>query len=80
MVKVKQLYVTITQDGDTYLIGSDVYPAFSKLLDRIDESYNEHNNEDIYYDEFNNLVEHFNVQRLEGKRHYIVLLEDVEDE
>ena len=78
MYKVKQLYVVFDDDGGhKYLIPKDEYGAFEKCLSRIEESYSEHKDEDIYYDELNDILDAFSDQRLEGELHYVVLDEHV---
>ena len=78
MYKVKQLYVVFDDDsGHKYLIAKDEYGAFEKCLSRIEESYSEHKDEDIYYDELNDILDAFSDQRLEGEEIYVVLDEHV---
>lgn len=77
MYKVKELYVPVEDDGDTYLVKESDYPAFSKCLDRIGDSYESHLDEDIYNDEFMYLLDTFGVGRLEGETHYVVLEKDL---
>ena len=76
MYKVKQMYVIFDDDGGhKYLIPKDEYGSFEKCLSRIEESYSEHKDEDIYYDELNDILDAFSDQRLEGERVYVVLSE-----
>lgn len=78
MYKVKQLYVVFDDDsGHKYLIPKDEYGAFEKCLSRIEESYSEHKDEDIYYDELNDILDALSDQRLEGERVYVVLPNDL---
>ena len=78
MYKVKQLYVVFDDDsGHKYLIPKDEYGAFEKCLSRIEESYSEHKDEDIYYDELNDILDTFADQRLEGEEVHVVLDEHV---
>ena len=78
MYKVKQLYVVFDDDdGHKYLIPKDEYGAFVKCLSRIEEAYSEHKDEDIYYDELNDILEAFSDQRLEGEEVFIVLPNDL---
>lgn len=78
MYKVKQLYVVFDDDGGhKYLIPKDEYGAFIKCLSRIEESYSEHKDEDIYYDELDDILDAFAYQRLEGERVYVVLSNDL---
>ena len=77
-MKVKQLYVDISDDdGHTYLIKKEDASAFEKALSRIEDSYSEHNDEDIYYEEFNDLIEYFEGKVLEGEQVFVVLPEDI---
>ena len=78
MYKVKQLYVVFDDDnGHKYLIAKDEYGAFEKCLSRIEESYSEHEDEDIYYDELNDILDAFADQRLKGGQVLVVLPEDI---
>ena len=78
MYKVKQLYVVFDDDsGRKYLIAKDEYGAFEKCLSRIEESYLEHKDEDIYYEELNDILDAFSDQRLEGEEVYVVLSDDL---
>ena len=78
MYKVKQMYVIFDDDGGhKYLIPKDEYGAFVKCLSRIEESFYEHKDEDIYYDELNQLLEYFSHARLEGEEVYVVLPNDL---
>ena len=78
MIKVKQLYVVFNDgEGHKYLIPKDEYGAFEKCLSRIEESYSEHKDEDIYYDELNDILDAFADQRLEGEEIYVVLSNDL---
>ena len=78
MYKVKQLYVEVLDDdGHTYLIKLEDIEAFEKCLSRIEESYSEHKDEDIYYDELNDILDAFSDQRLEGEEVYVVLPNDL---
>ena len=78
MYKVKELYIVFDDDsGHKYLIPKDEYGAFEKCLSRIEESYSEHKDEDIYYDELNDILDTFADQRLEGEEVHVVLDEHV---
>ena len=78
MYKVKQMYVIFDDDGGhKYLIPKDEYGTFDKCLSRIEESYSEHKDENIYYDELNDLLQAFSDGMLEGELHYVVLDEHV---
>ena len=78
MIKVKQLYVVFDDgDGHKYLIPKEDYSKFDKTYTRIEEAYSEHKDEDIYYDELNDILDAFSDQRLEGEEVYVVLPNDL---
>ena len=78
MYKVKQLYVVFDDDcGHKCLIPKDEYGAFEKYLSRTEESFDEHKDEDIYYEELNDILDTFANQRLEGEEIYVVLPNDL---
>ena len=78
MFKVKQLYVVFDDDsGRKYLIPKDEYGAFIKSLSRIEESFAEYKDVDVYYDELNDILDAFSDQRLEGEEVYVVLSNDL---
>ena len=76
--KVKQMYVIFDDDGGhKYLIPKDEYGTFDECLSRIEESYSEHKDEDIYYDELDDILDAFAYQRLEGEEVFVVLSNDL---
>lgn len=78
MFKVKQLYVVFDDgDGHNYLIPKEDYSKFDKAYTRIEDSYEEHKDEDVFYEESNDLLEAFSDGTLEGELHYVVLDEHV---
>ena len=78
MDKVKQLYVVFDDgDGHKYLIPKEDYSKFDKAYTRIEDSYEEHKDEDVFYEESNDLLEVFSDGRLEGELYYVVLSEDL---
>ena len=78
MYKVKQMYVIFDDDGGhKYLMPKFEYRHFEKALERIKESFDEHKDEDIYYDELNDILDAFADQRLEGEEVYVVLPNDL---
>lgn len=78
MHTVKQLYETFKDDsGHTYLVKKEYGRGFFKQLDNIEEAYSEHNDEDVYYEQFDDLLSYFNVERLEDDRYYVVKLNDI---
>ncbi|MBQ0114064.1 MAG: hypothetical protein KBT03_13120 [Bacteroidales bacterium] len=80
MYKVKNLYVVWEDDSShNHLIRKEDYKAFEKQLNRIEDSFNEHRDIDIYYEELDDLLGYFSKYRLEGELHYVVLEDDVVD-
>ena len=78
MYKTEKLYAIYDDDsGHRHLIQKEYYNAFEKALTRIEESYDEHGDEDIYYEELNDLLEYFSKHTLEGEPYYVVLPEDL---
>ena len=78
MYKVKQLYVVFDDgDGHKHLIPKFEYRHFEKALERIKDSFDEHKDEDIYYDELNDILDAFADQRLEGEEVFVVLSNDL---
>ena len=78
MYKTEKLYVIYEDDsGHRHLILKEYYNAFDKNLTRIEESYDEHGDEDIYYEELNDLLEYFSKHTLDGEPYYVVLPEDL---
>ena len=64
-------------NGHRYLIPKNEVNAFYNILDNLEESLDEHGDEDVYYDELNMTLEAYG--RLEGEDYYIVLVEDLEE-
>ena len=64
-------------NGHRYLIPKNEVNAFYNILDNLEESLDEHGDEDVYYDELNMALEAYG--RLEGEDYYIVLVEDLEE-
>ena len=80
MYKVKQLYVDVSDDdGHTYLIKLEDIEAFEKELSVLENklSFDLTYDEDDFYNDFENLVEHFNAKSLEGGRVFVVLPNDL---
>ena len=80
MYKVKQLYVDVSDnDGHTYLIKLEDIEAFEKKLKVLEDKlcFDFNYGKDDYCNDFENLVEHFNAESLEGERVYVVLSEDL---
>ena len=78
MYKVKQLYVVFDDgDGHKHLIPKFEYRHFEKALERIEDSFDGHKDEDIYYDKLNDILDAFADQRLEGEEIYVVLPNDL---
>ena len=80
MIKVKQLYVDVSDDyGHTYLIKREDIKSFEKELKVLEDKLNFDFNygKDDYYNDFQNLIEYFNAKSLEGEQVFVVLPEDV---
>ena len=78
MYKTEKLYVIYEDDsGNRHLIPKEYYNAFDKNLTRTEESYDEHGDEDIYYEQLNDLLEYFSKHTLEGEPYCVVLPEDL---
>lgn len=77
MSKLKLYHIYDDGDGHRYLIPKDEVNSFYNILDSLEESLDEHGDEDIYYDELNMALEVYD--RLEGEEHYIVLAKDLEE-
>ena len=82
MIKVKQLYVDVSDDdGHTYLIKREDIKSFEKGLKVLEDKLNFDFNygKDDYYNDFQNLIEYFNAKSLEGEQVFVVLPDDVVD-
>lgn len=80
MYKVKQLYIDVSDDsGHTWLIKKEDYPSFTcSLVDLENKLYHEDGyDEDDYWIDFENLIEHYQAKRLEGEEVYVVLPNDL---
>ena len=77
MQKIKLYHIYDDGDGHRYLVPKEEVNTFYNTLDTLEESLDEHGDEDIYYDELNMTLEAFD--RLEGEEHYIVLAKDLEE-
>ena len=69
--ELKLYHVYDDGDGHRYLIPKDEVNTFYNILDNLEESLDEHGDEDIYYDELNMTLEAYG--RLEGEDYYVVL-------
>lgn len=78
MSKELKLYRVFELDGDRHLIQKDSYNSFEKALTKVEESYDVHFDENVYYDELEELLDHFSNKRLEGENYYVILAEDLE--
>lgn len=72
-----KLYVPYDHEGDTYLIAKPDWDSFCGLIERIEDSYEEHNNYEIYQEELWDVLWNIPKGRLGGKFHYIVLEKDL---
>ena len=80
MIKVKQLYVDVSDDdGHTYLIKREDIKFFEKELKVLEDKLNFDFNygEDDFCNDFQNLIEYFNAKSLEGEQVFVVLPDDV---
>ena len=80
MIKVKQLYVGVSDDdGHTYLIKREDIKSFEKELKVLEDKLNFDfkYGEDDFCDDFQNLIEYFNAKSLEGEQVFVVLPDDV---
>ena len=80
MIKVKQLYVDVSDDdGHTYLIKREDIKSFEKELKVLEDKLNFDFNygKDDYYNDFQNLIEYFNAKSLECEEVFVVLPEDI---
>ena len=78
MIEAKQLYVVFDDGcGHKHLIPKCEYRHFEKALERIDDSFDEHNDDEIYYEELNKILEYFYNGTLEGEEVFVVLPQDV---
>ena len=80
MIKVKQLYVDVSDDsGHTYLIKPEYIESFEKELRVLEDKLNFDFNygKDGYCNDFENLLEYFNAKSLEGGIVFVVLPDDV---
>ena len=74
--ELKLYHVYDDGNGHRYLIPKNEVNAFYNILDNLEESLDEHGDEDVHYDELNMTLEAYG--RLEGEDYYIVLVEDLE--
>ncbi len=65
--------------GHLHLIPKDSCKSFNKAVTRVDESFEEHEDEDIYYEELDDLLSHFSKGCLEGEEYFVVLASDLEE-
>lgn len=78
MNSVLKLYHIYEDDsGHRYLIPKDEVVTFYNILDDLEESLDEHVDENVYYDEMNMTLEVY--CRLEGEDYYVILAEDLEE-
>lgn len=79
MNKELPLYHIYEDDsGHRYLIPKESQSSFSKALTRVEDSFNEHKDEDVYYEELDDLLSYFSKGCLEGEEYYVVLASDLE--
>ena len=73
--ELKLYYVYDDVDRHRYLIPKDEVNSFYDILDSLQESFDKHGDEDIYYDELNMPLEAYD--RLKGEYYYVVLAKDL---
>ena len=66
--------------GHRHLIPKESQSSFSKALTRVEESFEEHKDEDVYYEELDDLLSYFSKGCLEGEEYYVVLASDLKGE
>ena len=74
--ELKLYHVYYDGYGHRYLIPKEEVNTFYDILDSLDESFDEHGDEVIYFDELNMTLEVYD--RLEGEDYYVVLVSDLE--
>ena len=79
LVSDLKMYYVFELDGDKHLIQKDFYNSFSKAVARVVESYEEHEYEDVYYEELDDLLSHFSKGCLEGEEYFVVLASDLKE-
>lgn len=72
-----KLYTVFELDGDKHLIPKYLRAGFEKALSKVEESYDTHFDEDVYYEELDDLLSYFSKGCLEGEEHYVVLSSDL---
>ena len=75
--EIKLYHIYDDGDGHRYLIPKEGVNAFYNILDTLEEALDVHGDEDIYYEELNDLLEYFSKHTLEGEPYYVVLPEDL---
>ena len=73
-------YIYEDDSGHRYLIPKGSQPSFSKALTRVEDSFYEHKDEDVYYEELDDLLSYFSKGCLEGEEYYVVLASDLKGE
>ena len=73
-------YIYEDDSGHRYLIPKESQSSFSKALTRVEESFEEHKDEDIYYEELDDLLSYFSKGCLEGEEYYVVLASELTGE
>lgn len=76
--EIHMYYIYDDGEGHRYLIPREVYRSFSKAITRVDESFDEHKDEDVYYEELDDVLSHFSKGCLEGEEYYVVLASELE--
>lgn len=81
MYLINKLYIKFADDdGHSYLIDKENVGAFDQSCENIWDSFREHGNHSLYYEEYNDLLEAFECVRVEGEELFTVFPEDVTKE
>ena len=75
--ELKLYHIYDDGEGHKYLIPKDEVNSFYDILDTLQESFDEHEDEGIYFYELNMTLEVYD--RLEGEDYYVVLAKDLEE-
>lgn len=77
--EVQLYHVYDDGDGHRYLIPKCEHRHFEKALERVEDSFDEHQDDDIYYEELDDILSYFSKGRFEGEEFYVVLASDLEE-
>lgn len=78
MYQVNKLYIKFTdEDGHSYLIDKDLCAAFDEAVENAWEAFTSHGDNELYYEEYENILDQFGAIRIEGDEVFTVLPKDV---